>query len=776
MKKAISVILAAVVLIVFLPLAVYAEETTHIEAKINKNGRYVEITGGFSKSDVDLYKGRTLQLYGVSAGNRIGDEPAIEKDVKARTSVSLQTPVRDAAVCAYVIGYEDGEGGYVAVTNYAYIQNPDALASETYERPAVRGKKGLNTDLFADAQLLGVSHAVIDLPINEYIKTGTSDATVYKTASGTYYFDKALTSLLEYRVKTYTDAGIRVYFRLLLTPSKEDQAGYLYFPDADQSARYFTVNTNSKQACDVVYAFVSYLAEKFSGAGRTGFAADYIVGYEVNSNRYTNNAGAMSVSEYTEIYSKLVRIVDSASRSVYSGSRVYVPFANNFTKPSSDNNADPTLDYSLTDLLSHLSSHIKNGGDIPYEICVDPYNIERGKADFKDAEGSEYSYDAKYVTMDNINILTSLLSQPAYMYDGQRRRVLIGEVSYSSGSGSADEQRAQAAAFALAYYKAEANGEIEAIIYGRHVDRASDGDNFGLYTRVSGTENTADQQKTVYRVFRYIDTDYSSVITEPFLSYYGIVSWGEAVSGYSSSDKTRAKVISGAGTTDDPGRSELSLSRITDFNNDELLFYPSENARMITTEKNAELSSLYGSEYSLIAELNMTDVPEYRGVSANGGFDIGGAEYAVIDMKLEGSVKNGISDVMFVIKGRDGDGGKVVYEGISAAEMGQNYRIYFDISEFVSSCPDEAERISVWVKPHTDADNGEYKLFLNGVSFLKRDGKAKVGSVVKTVIIVLIIAAVTAAAAYGIMYLRAYIIYRKKKKKIEAKRRKKQIR
>ena len=744
------------------------EDATHISAVLNKNGQYVEITGSFSSADVDALSGAELFLFAVAPGSYIGEEPPVERGIKARKTVSIQTSAPEDMSRGYVLATENNGGGYAAVSNYAYISNPDAAAENTYDYPAVSGKKGLDITLFADAQLLGASHTVIKVPLNEYISAESGNSVTYRCLGAAYHFDKTRVAVLDHLVKTYSEAGIRVYLQFVLTKKQPGQEEYLYFPNVSDDAEYYAIST-SRRSLAALYAFTSFLAEKYTGTDRVGFCGSIIVGSEVNSNRYKNNAGSMSLPEYVSHYAKALRTVDAALRSVYSNGRVYVSVANNFNKPSSDGSADPTLDFSVMDFLSQFSENIRNGGNIPWRVSADPYNADRNKADFRDAEGSEYGYDAQYLTMDNINILTSLLSQPAYLYNGERRPVIIGEISYPSKDNSSENQKAQAAAYCLAYYKAEANGQIEAIIYAAQVDSADDGLNPGLYTRAAGTENAASEQKSIYRVFRYIDTDFSNVITEPYLSYYGLISWGEAVSGYSASAK-RKTVISGSGFTDEPDLGGTKLNRLTDFNGETLAFYPSENAKMITTENDAQASTLFGSRYSLTAELNAAPQPEYRGVSASGEFDVSKAEYAVLDMRADNG-KEGVADVMLRLTGKNADGGQVVYEGVAAAAHGEYQRLYFNLTEFRSVC-EKADRLSVWVKPHGSTENGEYKLLVNGVSTADRDKKATTGSVVRMVIIVVICIVALAAAAYGIMYLRAYINYRKKKKRIEEKRRK----
>ena len=769
MKKYLSCLLAALMIALCLPAgAAAADASTHITAQLSGNGQYVEIKGTLSDSDLDAVGGEKLSLYRVAPGETPSAGSADVTGITPRSGISIQAPVKDTGALGYVLGYEKENGELVTVGNTAYVVNPDVFSQYKYEQPEVKSKKGLDITMPADAQLLGVSHTVVKVLLNEFIKEGPDDAAAYKYGGATYYFDKNRCAVLDYCVKTYSDAGMRVYIQLLLGPREDGQPEFLYCPGADGNADYYAVNVSSAEARGSLFAFVRFLCEKYT-SGKNGFCGNFILGSEINSNRYKNNAGPASLSSYTDAYAAALRTVDFAARSVYSGARVFVSVANNFNKPSYDNNADPTLDYSVMDLLSHLSKHISDGGDIPWCLSVDPYNIDRSRADFRGAEGSEYSYESRYVTMDNINIITSLLSQPSYLYGGERRRVIIGEISYPCPGGSEEAQKAQAAAYALAYYKAACNDQIDAIIYADQVDRADKADGAGLYTRVDGTNDTASSEKSIYRLFKYIDTEYSSVISEQYLSYYGLVSWGEAVSGYSPSSNARRVVISGTAMTEAPsGRNELTA--LTGFDGNDLMFYPSENAKLITTKPDPGAKELYGRENSLYAELYTVSDREYRGVSANRQFTFGKATHAVADLRVDGAA--GIADVMLRLTGADGEGRPVVYEGTAAVTVGQYYRLYFDLGEFSGVCTGDVSRMSVWVKPHNGADNGEYTLLLNGVSVIG-DGKGKSGSVVKTVIIVIIVIVLIAAAAYGIMYLRALINYKKKKKRIEEKRRRK---
>jgi hypothetical protein len=496
-----------------------------------------------------------------------------------------------------------------------------------------------------------------------------------------------------------------------------------------------------------------------------GCCASRILGYEVNSNRSTNYAGPMSLYDYTENYALTLRTVDLAARSVYKDARIYVSLGNELNKTALGENADPTLDYSVTEFLTRLSACVSEEGDIPWRVEIHPRNIDREPI-FVGKAGSEYSYEADYLTMDNYNVITSLLSRPAFLYNGQRRTVVINEISFNSAPNTADAQSKQAAAFCLAYFRAEANDQTEAFIYRDQTDSAAEANCYGLYTKMNGTDGKPDGRKQIYKVFRYIDTDSSRIVAEPYLSVLSVSSWGETVSGYNGGSQVKRRIFSGTGAPSDEGMKNIRPVSLTDFSSGTGGFYPSENAKVISAEKDEEAKALYGGEYSVRAELAAADPHEYRGISVNpsDGYGLDGCEYALIDVKITAPENVKTTDLLLRITGKGEDGVTAVYEGTAQVSSDAYHRIYFDISAFSSSV-EKAERVSVWVRPHGESETGEYVLTVHDISVFHKTNRALSGEALVPALIIAGAVVLMLATAYAVIFIRTRKQYGKSVKK-----------
>ena len=95
------------------------------------------------------------------------------------------------------------------------------------------------------------------------------------------------------------------------------------------------------------------------------------------------------------------------------------------------------------------------------------------------------------------------------------------------GFSSAYGEDAQAAAFVYAYYIAESNPYIDALILSRETDAAEEVSQ-GLALGLSYQNG---RRKMIYDVFKYIDTDQEEEYTGFALDYIGISDWSEVIEG-----------------------------------------------------------------------------------------------------------------------------------------------------------------------------------------------------------------------------------------------------
>ena len=127
---------------------------------------------------------------------------------------------------------------------------------------------------------------------------------------------------------------------------------------------------------------------------------------------------------------------------------------------------------------------------------------------------------ATFITMRNIETLTNYVKSKY----GSNTRIILSEQGFSSASGG---QANQAAALALAYYKAACNPMIDAFIIRSYKDEAHEVAQ-GL---AMGLKDANGKKKTAFNVFANMDGSNSLKYTEKVLNSQ-VGNWKAQVPGY----------------------------------------------------------------------------------------------------------------------------------------------------------------------------------------------------------------------------------------------------
>ena len=124
-----------------------------------------------------------------------------------------------------------------------------------------------------------------------------------------------------------------------------------------------------------------------------------------------------------------------------------------------------------------------------------------------------------FITMRNIQTLTDYVKNKF----GSQTRIILSEQGFSSTNGQAN----QAAAIALAYYKAACNPMIDAFIIRSYKDEAHEVA-LGL---AMGLKDANGKKKTAYNIFANMDGSKSLKYTEKVLNSQA-GNWKSQVPGY----------------------------------------------------------------------------------------------------------------------------------------------------------------------------------------------------------------------------------------------------
>jgi len=372
-----------------------------------------------------------------------------------------------------------------------------------------------------DAQNLGVKHAFVNLPITSYMhKSGDSYTVETSGIMGAY--DIAIRSL--------ADSGMNVTVQIL-NPWGSDVSEF-YRCGQNGGASYYSFDSSTPDGAKAMEFLASYLAKKYKGV-----VSNWVLGNEVNASAWYY-MGAVDKSTYIREYERSFRIFYNTIKSENSQARIFVPF--DYAWNMEDLGRQPGPIYSVKGYINEFNSITAAKGNIDWGVAYHPYPANMNEPDFwTDNQFAPDQAGAQVVNFKNLHILTDYMQNAALLNPaGAVRHIILSEAGFTSQSASRGvTEELQAAAYAYAYYAAEANPHIEAFMLTRHVDSTAErgqGYAFGLWNAASESEEVnPPSKKKIYDVFQKIDTGESSSVTDFAKPLIGIESWSQAIPGYS---------------------------------------------------------------------------------------------------------------------------------------------------------------------------------------------------------------------------------------------------
>jgi len=391
---------------------------------------------------------------------------------------------------------------FVSISHARYITNPGACAGYSYGGMSHHSIKGILPDPLRIGELpdLGVNYCTYNMPLSHLLTT--SGGIAYSYGGVTYHFNAGIINNYDTLYKRLNGMGIDVA-AIILNDASVGAFPEITHPDArgGSTAPYYMFNATNESGVKALAAVGSFLANRYSGSGH-GNVSMWIIANEVNARKEYNYMAKTDVGTYTTAYTRAFRVFYNAIKSQNSAAKVYIPIDQRWTY-----NTEKTGDYDAKDVLDIFASSLKDYGDINWGLAAHPYSFPNGNTAFwKASKNVNHTYSTPIITMDNIEVLTNYMHEPAMLTaEGNRRSIILSELGYSSTSGEA----LQAAAIAYAYVKIEKNGNIDALMLSRQTDA---GDEIAALGLALGLQTTGGQKKHAYNVFKYIDTDKRSEV------------------------------------------------------------------------------------------------------------------------------------------------------------------------------------------------------------------------------------------------------------------------
>lgn len=442
----------------------------------------------------------------------------VKKPEKAKGKITFKLNISghpEYAQGKFAIGIKKSKSAYSVISPKSYVSNPEKLSTNTAAYFVPGTKKGIQATDINELTDTKSKTVFFNLYISDLMRKD-SDVETYKYNGKTYHFNGLYGYV--YLVQQCNAKGIQVTAQISIDRNASTQS-FITGNSPYAETAYYGWNTDNSTTRQTMEAMFAYLGEKF---GKNNcYISNWILGNEVNSASGYYYVGNVSFSKFISMYSEAFRCLYNAVKSSRGSSKVFICLDNCWNQKNAF-----TICYSARSTLESFAAKISDmQKDVNWNLAYHAYNQPLSDSQFwSGANASMFTSDANtttFITMRNIQTLTDYVKNRF----GSNTRIILSEQGFSSTYGG---QANQAAAIALAYYKAACNPMIDAFIIRSYKDEAHEVAQ-GL---AMGLKDANGKKKTAYNVFKNMDSSNSLKYTEKVLKSQ-VGNWKSLVPGYS---------------------------------------------------------------------------------------------------------------------------------------------------------------------------------------------------------------------------------------------------
>ena len=442
----------------------------------------------------------------------------VKKPEKAKGKITFKLNISghpEYAQGKFAIGIRKSKSASSVISPKSYVSNPEKLSTNTAAYFVPGTKKGIQATDINELTDTKSKTVFFNLYISDLMRKDSGVET-YKYNGKTYHFNGLYGYV--YLVQQCNAKGIQVTAQISIDRNASTQS-FITGNSPYAETAYYGWNTDNSTTRQTMEAMFAYLGEKF---GKNNcYISNWILGNEVNSASGYYYVGNVSFSKFISMYSEAFRCLYNAVKSSRGSSKVFICLDNCWNQKNAF-----TICYSARSTLESFAAKISDmQKDVNWNLAYHAYNQPLSDSQFwSGANASMFTSDANtttFITMRNIQTLTDYVKNRF----GSNTRIILSEQGFSSTYGG---QANQAAAIALAYYKAACNPMIDAFIIRSYKDEAHEVAQ-GL---AMGLKDANGKKKTAYNVFKNMDSSNSLKYTEKVLKSQ-VGNWKSLVPGYS---------------------------------------------------------------------------------------------------------------------------------------------------------------------------------------------------------------------------------------------------
>ena len=440
----------------------------------------------------------------------------VKKPEKQNGKVTFQLDISghpEYAQGKFAIGVKKSKSAYSVISSKSYVSAPETLSANRAAYFVPKTKKGIQSTDVKELTDTKSKTVFFNLYVSDLMRKDSGVET-YRYNGKTYHFNSMLGYV--YLVQQCNAKGIQVTAQISIDKNSNTQNLTVGNSPYAETA-YYGWNTDNSTTRQTMEAIFAYLGEKFGQ--NNCYISNWILGNEVNSASGYYYVGNVSFNKFIDMYTEAFRSLYNAVRSSRGSSKVFICLDNCWNRKNVFN-----VCYSARSTLDSFASKISGLQEgVNWNLAYHAYNQPLSDPCFwSGANASMFTNDANsttFITMRNIQVLTDYVKNKF----GSKTRIILSEQGFSSTSG----QTNQAAAIALAYYKAACNPMIDAFIIRSYKDEAHE-IALGL---AMGLKDANGKKKTAYNIFANMDSSKSLKYTEKILNSQ-VGNWKQQVPGY----------------------------------------------------------------------------------------------------------------------------------------------------------------------------------------------------------------------------------------------------
>lgn len=346
---------------------------------------------------------------------------------------------------------------------------------------------------------LGIHHATVNIVLNALIRDTPAPGFAPWPCDGiTYHVNEAALRAKDATLSRLSRKNIIVSAILLIGNHRHPNGtphSLLTHPEAQARGIYAMPNLTSEPATRLYAAAIRLLAERYDGsAPDRGRISNWILHNEIDQAGTWTNMGDQPLPRYLDTYLRSARIVHHTARLFDRHARVFVSLTHHWTQQSHG-----TGTYVVRDLIDLFARMARAEGDFEWGLAYHPYPRDLRNPDTWNDADLTTTFDTKYITPKNLEVLPAYLQQESLLFEGKARGILLSEQGFNSPTLSETDQRRQAAGLVYVFRKLKSLPGIEAYHLHRYQDmpEGEGGLRLGLITETGARKLAWDAYRAI---------------------------------------------------------------------------------------------------------------------------------------------------------------------------------------------------------------------------------------------------------------------------------------